>query len=198
MPLSPALMLALASHCASTLAPATLVSVARVESGFDPLAIGVNSPVAGRIHPKSQTEAVAIATRLIGSGANIDLGVGQINSANLARLGLTVADAFSPWRNLHAAGVVLQQAYQSQWPAPGREQAALRTALSIYNTGRTDRGFRNGYVAKVSIAAGIAVPALAPSEASRSLPPPPTWDVFAVARSSGPLALKSGRGSRRS
>lgn len=129
-------MLILASHCAPAVAPETLVSVARVESAFDPLVIGVNRPAAGRIHPKSLAEAVVTATGLIASGAKIDLGLEQINSSNLMRLGLTVADAFEPCLNLHAAGQVLQQAYWGQAPSPGSEQAALRTALSIYNTGQ--------------------------------------------------------------
>ena len=39
----------------------------------------------------------------------------------------------------------------------GRDpQAALRIALSMYNTGSQSRGFRNGYVAKVVGNAGIA------------------------------------------
>ena len=189
MPLTPALVLMLASHCAPAVAPQTLVSVARVESGFDPLVIGVNAPTAARIYSRSLPKAVSAATALIARGANIDIGLGQINSANLGRLGLSVADAFDPCRNLRAAGQVLQQAYQGQAPSPGREQAALRTALSIYNTGRTDRGFRNGYVAKVRAAAGLAGPSLATSERAASQPPPPTWDVFAAARSSGRLVF---------
>ena len=196
MLLGPAVVLALASQCARSVAPETLVSMVRVESGFDPLAIGVNRPARGRIHPRSQLEAVAISTRLIASGANIDLGLGQINSANLGALGLTIADAFEPCRNLQAAGTVLQQAYQSQSPAPGREQVALRSALSIYNTGRTDRGFRNGYVAKVSAAAGLTVPRLDSASPATPADPPPAWDVFAQAGAGAPIVFTSAEKDR--
>ena len=48
MPLSPALVLMLAGHCAPTVAAETLVSVVRVESAFDPLVIGVNGSAARR------------------------------------------------------------------------------------------------------------------------------------------------------
>jgi type IV secretion system protein VirB1 len=178
MPLAPALVLTLARQCAPTVAPETLLSVARVESGLDPLAIGVNRPAPARLHPTSFPDAVAAATRLIASGSNIDLGLGQINSANLASLGLGIAEAFEPCRNLRAAGAVLLQAYQSQSPSPGQEQAALRAALSIYNTGRADRGLRNGYVAKVSAEAAKTVPPLQPSLSQSPPKPAPAWDVF--------------------
>ena len=196
MPLAPAIVLALASQCAPSVAPETLLSVVRVESGFDPLVIGVNRPAPNRIHPTSLPEAVATATKLIGSGANIDLGLSQINSANLASLGLSVADAFEPCRNLQAAGAVLQQAYQGQSPSPGREQVALRTALSIYNTGRTDRGFRNGYVAKVSAAARLAVPPLDSAPPSSRADAPPAWDVFAQAGGGARIVFTSAEKDR--
>jgi type IV secretion system protein VirB1 len=183
MPLGPAVVLALASQCAPSVAPETLLSVVRVESGLEPLVIGVNRPAPDRVHPTSLSEAVAIATRLIETGANIDLGLGQINSANLVSLGLTVADAFEPCHNLQAAGAVLLQAYQSQGPVPGREQIALRTALSIYTTGRSDRGFRNGYVAKVSAAMRVIVPPLEAKSPQPITAPPPAWNVFAKAGS---------------
>jgi type IV secretion system protein VirB1 len=190
MPLSPAIMLLLASQCAPTVAPETLVSVARVESAFDPLAIGVNGAASKRIHPKSVAEAIGAARRLIADGANIDLGLGQLNVANLGRLGMTVADAFEPCRNLRGAGQLLQEAYQAQSPIPGREQAALRVALSIYNTGRTDLGFRNGYVAKVLASAGVPVPALTPSGSQPTAAPTAgVWDVFAAARSSDAIVF---------
>jgi type IV secretion system protein VirB1 len=196
MPLGPAIVLALASQCAPAVAPETLLSVVRVESGFDPFVIGVNRPTPARIHPKSMSQAVTAARRLIASGADIDLGLGQINSANLAPLGLSIADAFDPCRNPQAAGAVLQQAYQSQSPTPGREQAALRSALSIYNTGRNDRGFRNGYVAKVSAAARLAVPPLDPAPPSTPADPPAAWDVFAQAGASAPLVFTSAEKDR--
>lgn len=182
MPLTAAIIAALVSHCAPEVSTATLLPLVRVESAFDPLAIGVNRPSPARLHPRTSTEAIDMATRLIGSGANIDLGLGQINSANLASLGLSVSDAFAPCRNLHAAGRVLQAAYLSQQPAPGREQVALRTSLSLYNTGDVLRGFQNGYVAKVVEAAGRIVPALQPGQhtpAASAPPSAPAWDVFA-------------------
>lgn len=181
MPLPLRVVLALAEACAPSVAAQTLTSIVRVESAFDPLAIGINGPNPRRIHPRTVDEAIRTATHLVNSGANVDLGLGQINSSNLTRLNLTIADAFEPCRNLRGTGQVLEAAYRSQAPASGQEQAGLRRALSIYNTGHTDRGFRNGYVAKVSAAAGAP---MAPSPPpSSTIPEAPAWDVFGHAGS---------------
>ncbi len=184
MPIDLATVLALAQACAPSVAPMTLASVLRVESGFDPLVIGINTPRHARIAPKSAAEAIATAGRLIAAGDSIDLGLGQINSRNLAWLGLSVADAFDPCRNLAASARVIAAGYDRAGPRPGAEQAALRTALSYYNTGDPQRGIRNGYVAKVTAAAGRIVPALQPDppQSPAAEPKParllPAWDVF--------------------
>lgn len=189
MPLDLATVLTLAQACAPSVAPATLASVAHVESGFNPLVIGVNTPQHERITPPSREDAISIAERLIAKGDSVDLGLAQINAKNLARLGLSVADTFDPCRNLAGAAQVLQASYDRAAPAIGAEQAALRTALSYYNTGDPERGFRNGYVAKVVVAAGRIVPAIQPDKAAPATavtapvpahaPDPPRWDVFA-------------------
>ena len=173
---------ALAAQCAPSVAPQTLLAIVRVESGLDPLAIGVNGKAPRRLHPTSIEEAISQATRLIADGANIDLGLGQINIRNLAPLGLTVAGAFDPCRNLAASARLLAVDYDLAGSRPGAEQAALRTSLSLYNTGGVLRGFQNGYVAKVVEAAGRIVPALQPDQhtpAASAPPSAPAWDVFA-------------------
>jgi|LakMenEpi03Aug12_release.lakeMendotaPanAssembly.Ray.scaffolds.fasta_scaffold229765_4 type IV secretion system protein VirB1 len=180
-------IMALAGQCAPTVAPETLASVVSVESSFDPLVIGINGRRHLQLHPVSKAEAVAMAQRLIAHGANIDLGLGQINARNLASLGLSVADAFDPCRNLAASAEVIEAGYVRAGPQPGAEQAALRTSLSLYNTGSPWRGFANGYVAKVTAAANQIVPSLRPdapngAAAIRVAPTPPAaWDVFAEA-----------------
>lgn len=188
MPLALATVLALAQACAPSVAPATLASIARVESGFNPLLIGVNTPQHERLTPASTEEAISTAGRLIAKGDSVDLGLAQINAKNLAWLGLSVADTFDPCRNLAGAAQVLRASYDRAAPAIGAEQAALRTALSYYNTGDPERGFRNGYVAKVVVAAGRIVPAIQPDKAAPAAlttpvaaqaPEPPRWDVFA-------------------
>jgi type IV secretion system protein VirB1 len=129
---------------------------------------------------------VAKAAALIKAGRNIDLGLAQINNKNLSWLGLSLAEVFEPCTNLRAAARILQDGYGRSNAARVGEQAALKTALSYYNTGHPARGFRNGYVAKVASAADQIVPAIGGagpaglSEPSPSAPPetPPSWDVF--------------------
>ena len=182
-----AVVLALSQTCAPTVAPQTLAAIAHVESRFDPLAIGVNRGPRPRARPRDAAEAAAIATALIARGSNVDLGIAQINSANLGWLGLSVEAAFDPCRNLEAAGVVLTAGYRPASPDASARQAALRVALSRYNTGDAHRGFRNGYVARVERAArdlALSLPSPPPPPAQTAaitpIPDPaPAWDVFA-------------------
>lgn len=140
-------LLALSRSCAPEVAPETLLSVARAESGFDPLTIGVNGRPHRAFHPTSPQAAVGLASRLIAGGANVDLGLTQINGRNLARLGLDLRSVFDPCSNLRAGARVLVDGYQASGGAA--PQVALQAALSRYNTGDPQRGHRNGYVAKV-------------------------------------------------
>ena len=179
MPLTWLVVTALAASCSPSVASPTLAAVAKVESGFDPLAIGVNGTTRQQLHPANLADAISTATRLLKAGRNIDLGLAQINSDNLGRLGLSVGRAFDACANLEASGRVLLTAYAG---APARGDGtglAVLQALSVYNTGRADRGFRNGYVAKVATAAA-ALPNL-PLAAPPARPAPPAWDVFAQA-----------------
>ena len=151
----------LLSQCAPQVAPSTLAAIVSVESRGNPYAIGVNRGPQVR-QPTSAAEAVAVAKRLLARGANIDLGLGQINSANLKWLGLSVEAAFDPCSNLAAAARVLTGNYRRA-VALG-VQSPLGAALSAYNTGSMQRGYRNGYVAKVYRASGtrlLASPVLA-------------------------------------
>jgi type IV secretion system protein VirB1 len=187
--LSVAALLALSSRCAPQVAPSTLSAIVMAESAGNPFAIGVNK--GGRIEaqPRDREEAVAAALQLLQQGANIDLGLGQINSTNLSALGLTVDDAFEPCRNIAAAASILSQSYLR---ATARGvNAPLAAALSAYNTGSMTGGVANGYVAKVYRAAAKLVPGSGSEQAQRlpanpsvdegqDDPRPAFWDVFAL------------------
>lgn len=188
MPLSSAFVMALAAQCAPGVAPETMLAVVRAESALDPLAIGVNG-AAGlrRRQPTNVNEATAQARELIARGYDIDLGLGQVNVRNLSRLGLTLDAAFDPCANLSAAARVLRDGYARGLAAHGPGQAALRVAFSLYNTGDLQRGFRNGYVARVLAHARPPPPAaqtlpvapVGPTTRHPAAPPgPAAWDVF--------------------
>ncbi|MCF8504103.1 MAG: lytic transglycosylase domain-containing protein [Caulobacter sp.] len=183
MPLTLPEMLMFAAQCAPAVAPETLLSIVQVESGFNPLAIGVNGKPRITVTATTRAEAAAKASALIAAGRSVDLGLAQINSRNLGWLGLSVEAAFDPCQNLTAAARVLQGGYDVGDAAILGEQPALRTALSRYNTGDPVRGFNNGYVSKVTSAATRLVPAIqleppAPAAVAAHQPPPPPWDVF--------------------
>ena len=137
---------------------------------------------------------------LLERGANLDLGLAQINSDNLEWLGLNPEAAFDPCRNLAAADRVLRAGYRpKQDETP---QQSLRVALSRYNTGHPERGFRNGYVARVEAAAGTLglaprerpFPAQTPIAAADSpveQRPVADWDVFGRAQASARLVFAS-------
>lgn len=206
MAYSAAAILALASQCAPSVAPETVLAIIQTESSGEPFAVNVNGGLQPA-HQSNAADAAATARRYVAAGYSVDLGLGQINSRNMRWLGLTWETVFDPCTNVAALAHVLTTNYNAV--KAGRDpQTALRVALSMYNTGSQTRGFRNGYVAKVVGNAGVAdagisyAPALpitavaepangdlrellilentaTPAPAAKPRPaPPPRWNVF--------------------
>ena len=197
-------LLSLASQCAPSVAPETVLAVIQTESSGEPFALNVN----GGRQPARQNnaaDAAATARRYVAAGYSVDLGFGQINSRNMRWLGLTWDTVFDLCTNVAALARVLTTNYNAV--SAGRDpQTALRVALSMYNTGSQTRGFRNGYVAKVVRNAGFAPSAASgsalilagaspvsndqralllaenalsdPSPLQERPAPPPSWNVF--------------------
>ncbi|WP_147651389.1 lytic transglycosylase domain-containing protein [Vulcaniibacterium gelatinicum] len=116
--------------------------VVRVESSFNPYAIGV---VGGRLarQPRSLPEAVATARMLERKGYNFSLGLAQVNRHNLARYGLnSYARAFEPCPNLRAGARILAECHQRAGGHWGK-------AFSCYYSGDFVTGYRHGYVQKI-------------------------------------------------
>lgn len=149
---------ALVQDCAPWVAHQTMAAIVKTESGFKPLAIGVNGGARLARQPESKQEAVITANWLIANGYSIDLGLGQVNSSNLVRTGLTVEDAFDPCKNISAAAHILHGNFKVARTKVQGDQAALLAALSAYNTGSYSRGFENGYVRRVVNNANTALP----------------------------------------
>jgi type IV secretion system protein VirB1 len=186
--LAMATVLSLAAQCAPGVAPDTVAAIAQAESGLEPLAIHDNT-VQRTFQPANLPEAIALATDLIvAQHHSVDLGLMQVNSANFATLGLSIANAFDACHSIEAGGHVLSSVYQR----------ALRGALSAYNTGDPQRGVSNGYVSRVEHAA-LSVPSISPGASAPPAQPhtsPPTpaaagWDVFA--QSGGTQFVFTGR-----
>ena len=182
----------LALRCGPSVAPSTLASIAQTESGFEPLSVNDNTRGISGV-PATRDIAMQIASKLLEAGHSVDIGIMQINSANFTRLGLTLASAFDPCQSVAAGAAILAGDYTGG-DSPAGQQSALRVAISRYNTGDAQRGFANGYVHKVELAAGHIVPAIdvgaAPAAIdSKSSPAaavstqvdpnaPPSWDVW--------------------
>ena len=145
--------------CAPNIAPATLEAVVSVESGGNPLALNVNGLGVQPLSAHNAQEAAAIATSFIARGYSVDLGLMQVNSRNLAALGLTVEQVFDPCTNIRSGAAILTADYAEAARTRGEGQPALKAALSAYNTGDFYGGFANGYVARYYGPGGI--PALA-------------------------------------
>lgn len=182
---APALPLAtLAQRCAPDTAPRTLMLVAAQESAGVPWAIHVNGPYRLPRPPANMAEATATVRWLAAHGHDFDTGLLQVNSRNATRLGLDPAVLLEPCRNLRVASLILHECYRAALPDAAGPQAALRHALSCYNTGSPTRGLRNGYVdgllaraAQPTAPATLMIPALeappAPPEGARTPPPQP-------------------------
>lgn len=140
---------ALIARCAPGIGGSTIHAIIRHESHYRPHAIGVNSRYRLKFQPKDKEEAVRWARWLIQHGYSIDMGLMQINSANLQRLGVSVAQVFDDCENLSAGARILTDNYQRAKARYGESQQTWLAALSAYNTGNFYRGFQNGYVANI-------------------------------------------------
>lgn len=191
----------LVATCAPAIHPNTMLKILKHESGLQPYIIGVNERPRAVFNFQTPEEAAQKARELIAQGKSIDMGLGQINSVNLPGLKLTPEQVFDPCTNIKASALILAEAYERTREKYPDQAIALDQALSIYNTGRVDRGIANGYVEKVR-GVRYVVPALdagandvAPAAAVAAVVQPaqqegqpPSWDVFANAQYRGPRA----------
>lgn len=178
--------------CAPHVAPATLASIIRVESSGNPIAINVNVIRGRPRYPvpriRSADHAAAVAHHAISQGYNVDLGLMQVNSRNLRNLGYSVEQMLSDQcLNVKAGAQILTENYTRAVRERGHGQGALLAALSAYNTGNFQNGFRNGYIARYFNGSSVALRSVqvAPADAQEEAPPPPnpfTSDISVYTR----------------
>lgn len=109
-------------------------------------------------YPKTLKEAADIAKTLIHNGHLVGIGLTQVSSQHLSRLGLTVEQLLDPCTNLRTGVWILTHFYINALRQYKHPQTALLAAISAFNTGNFKSGFTNGYVQKVMINAGVTVP----------------------------------------
>ncbi|WP_345779191.1 lytic transglycosylase domain-containing protein [Lysobacter sp. CFH 32150] len=130
-------------NCPSLAVPNEVMHhVVRVESSFNPYAIGV---VGGRLarQPKTLSEALATVRMLESRGYNFSLGLAQVNRYNLSKYGLdSYEKAFQTCPNLQAGSRILAECY-------GRSSGDWGKSFSCYYSGNFVTGFRHGYVQKI-------------------------------------------------
>ncbi len=153
---------ALALACAPAVHAHTARALVKVESSFNPWAIGVVGGALAR-QPRQRAEAIATAKALHAAGWNFSVGLGQINVGNFRRLGLTLESAFDPCTNLAAMQAVLGDCFDRAASTHQRAQRTLRQALSCYYSGNFSTGFQQGYVQRVVQTAASAQPPLPPA-----------------------------------
>ena len=129
--------------CPDLAVPAEVMHhVAKIESSFNPFAIGV---VGGRLarQPRSLGEALSTTRMLEEEGYNFSLGIAQVNRYNLEKQGLdSYEKAFDICPNVQAGSRILAECY-------GRSGQDWGKAFSCYYSGNFTTGFRHGYVQKV-------------------------------------------------
>ncbi|OCX71331.1 hypothetical protein A6M27_19000 [Acidithiobacillus thiooxidans] len=142
------------TQCAPQVNPDTLAAIIRVESGGDALALHDNSN--GRTyHPKTRAQAIQILTALMASGARVDVGLGQVDTENFARYGLTPQNAFNACHNVRVAGKLLTVDYRLAKMTYPAGQSALYHTFELYNSGNTSGDA--GYADRILAAAGYPV-----------------------------------------
>lgn len=133
--------MALAQECSPFVHPQTMAAVMKVESTFNPYAIGV---VGGRLvrQPTNKPEAIATAKALELAGYNFSLGIGQVNRYNLPKYGLNYDTAFEPCANLRVGSQILKECFDRAKSRFSNEQYALQASFSCYYSGNFTTGFK--------------------------------------------------------
>jgi type IV secretion system protein VirB1 len=138
----------LLTECAPMEQHQILNALVKTESGGDPYVIHDNSG-GKKFLSKTAEEAISTADSLLRQGHSIDMGLVQINSKNLPKLGLSVRQIFDPCTNIKAASTIWGWGLQMAVGKYGAGQQATLASVSAYNTGNLSAGFANGYVKKV-------------------------------------------------
>ena len=143
----------------------TLAAIVSAESGGNPNALQLDFPHSllrrwqlppGTLRlmrqPNSATEALEWIDYLNARHVSVDVGLMQVSTDEATRRHISPAALLDPCTNVRTGWAILSDDYQIEVRTYGPGQAALQHALSRYNTGDTNRGIENGYLAHVMAA----------------------------------------------
>jgi type IV secretion system protein VirB1 len=155
----------LRNRCAPTASLVTLSAIVGAESSGNPNALQLDFPrsLLRRWHlppgtlrlmrqPNSAKEALEWIDYLNAQHVSVDVGLMQVSTDEATRRRIPPATLLDPCTNIRTGWAILNDDYQTEMKAYGPGQAALQHALSRYNTGDTNRGMDNGYLARVMAA----------------------------------------------
>lgn len=157
---------ALRARCLPEAPESTLRAIVQVESGGNPYAMQIDFAHAqlkrwklgsGTLRlqrtPRNYTEAIQWLAYLQRFHVSVDLGLMQVSMAEAQRRGIPLESLLEPCTNLRVGWQILEDAYMTEVKVYGPGQTALDHAISRYNTGDSQAGIDNGYLARVLAAA---------------------------------------------
>jgi type IV secretion system protein VirB1 len=158
-------LIQLRDRCAPMAPLTTLAAIIRVESSGNPNAIQIDFPKAllrgwglpvGTLRlqrqPKDAQEAGEWIAYLNAHRISVDVGLMQVSTDEAVRRHISPAALLDPCTNVRTGWSILEDDYKTEVDHFGAGQVALQHALSRYNTGDTNRGIENGYLARVTAA----------------------------------------------
>ena len=125
------------------------MSIAEQESAGKHYAFNVNGWQGGPVPMLDSESSIALSKSFVDAGYTVDVGLMGINSRNIERLGHSIDSAFEPCSNIALGEQIFMEDLKRAHNKGLVGHAAIRAALSQYNTGSMTRGFHNGYVDKV-------------------------------------------------
>ncbi|NTB05904.1 lytic transglycosylase domain-containing protein [Agrobacterium tumefaciens] len=162
----------LIEQCAPRVDAGTMSAIVRTESSGHMFVLSDDGPrglpwskrkhLIRSIYPGTREEAASIARRLISDGHLVGIGLTQVSSQHLPRLGISIEQLLDPCTNVSTGAGILHSLFvQAKGTGNYRnEDEALGAAVSAYNTGNFRDGFLNGYVRKVLANMRAGVPQL--------------------------------------
>jgi|SRR5215469_67217 len=158
-------LMLLRDRCAPAAPLSTLAAIISTESGGKPNAIQIDFPKAllrrwglppGTLRlqrqPIDANEAGEWIAYLNAHRISVDVGLMQISTDEAVRRHIQPAALLDPCTNVRTGWSILEDDYKIEVNRFGPGQVALQHALSRYNTGDTNRGIDNGYLARVTAA----------------------------------------------
>jgi type IV secretion system protein VirB1 len=143
----------------------TLAALILTESSGNPNAIQIDFPNAllrrwglptGTLRlqrqPHDAQEAGEWIAYLNAHRISVDVGLMQISTDEAVRRHIAPAALLDPCTNIRTGWSILEDDYKIEVNRFGPGQVALQHALSRYNTGDTNKGIDNGYLARVTAA----------------------------------------------